>query len=166
MRNAFGKSVHCYCILDRDYHPDVEIEERLQEAATKGVQLHIWRRNEVQMALREYAEQMKDEATDAIADELSRREPKLRAGGASRRARQIVENKRCGERGLIDVVSGKTLLSQMSAWCQNRCGLSLSAVVLAKSLHLGDIDSEVSTVLRSIERLENFSQNCPDRESA
>jgi hypothetical protein len=133
MRNAFGKSVHCYCILDRDYHPDVEIEERLQEAATKGVQLHIWRRkeienyllvpagivrfitqqrpgatirvDEVQMALREYAEQMKDEATDAIADELSRREPKLRAGGASRRARQIVENKRCGERGLIDVVS-------------------------------------------------------------
>ena len=42
LRNAGGASIVCYCILDRDYHPDEKIEKRRAEAAQRGVELHIW----------------------------------------------------------------------------------------------------------------------------
>ncbi len=48
MKNVFGESVHCYCILDRDYHPDEEIEERHRQAGERGVSLHVWNKKELE----------------------------------------------------------------------------------------------------------------------
>lgn len=53
MKNAGGKTITTYCILDRDYHTDEEVEERLREAPKRGVQLHIWSRKEIENYLLE-----------------------------------------------------------------------------------------------------------------
>ena len=48
MRNASGEMITTYCILDRDYHSQEEIEARLREAQERGVQLHIWSKKEIE----------------------------------------------------------------------------------------------------------------------
>jgi hypothetical protein len=47
-RNADGAKITSYCILDRDYFPDDEIAERYGEAQQRGVNLHVWRRKELE----------------------------------------------------------------------------------------------------------------------
>jgi len=47
-KNAGGQRIRAFCILDRDYFPDDEIAERYGEAASWGVELHIWKRKELE----------------------------------------------------------------------------------------------------------------------
>ena len=42
LQNALGENIEVFCILDRDYHTQSEIEERLKKAGELGVNLHIW----------------------------------------------------------------------------------------------------------------------------
>jgi hypothetical protein len=46
--NADGETILSYCILDRDYFPDDEVNERYAEAQQWGVQLRVWRRKELE----------------------------------------------------------------------------------------------------------------------
>jgi AAA domain, putative AbiEii toxin, Type IV TA system/AAA domain len=48
LRNSVGEEVVTYCVLDSDYHASEEIEGRLRDATMKGVELHIWRRKEIE----------------------------------------------------------------------------------------------------------------------
>ena len=48
LKNAGGQSIVVYCILDSDYHTEDEIEKRKQDAEVDGVQLHIWKRKEIE----------------------------------------------------------------------------------------------------------------------
>jgi hypothetical protein len=48
MKNAFGEALTTYCILDRDYHLDGEISARYQQAEDKAIQLHVWKRKEIE----------------------------------------------------------------------------------------------------------------------
>ena len=47
LKNAVGERIVTYCLLDRDYHTDEEIEERIHEASRAGVHLHIWTQKEI-----------------------------------------------------------------------------------------------------------------------
>lgn len=40
-----------YCLLDRDHHTEAEIAGRLEQAAKAGVDLHIWKRKELESYL-------------------------------------------------------------------------------------------------------------------
>jgi predicted ATPase len=48
LQNSGGEQIVPYCILDSDQHTDAEIAERYAAAARAGVQLHIWRRKEIE----------------------------------------------------------------------------------------------------------------------
>lgn len=48
LQNAVGEEILTYCILDADYNTEQEKKRRREEAATKGVQLHIWHRKEIE----------------------------------------------------------------------------------------------------------------------
>ncbi|PWT79779.1 MAG: ATP-dependent endonuclease, partial [Acidobacteria bacterium] len=41
LENAAGEGIVTYCILDSDYHTQQEVDERLQEAKTRNISLHI-----------------------------------------------------------------------------------------------------------------------------
>jgi predicted ATP-dependent endonuclease of OLD family len=48
LQNAMGEDIKVYCVLDSDQHTEEEIEKRYETAKDKGVQLHIWRRKEIE----------------------------------------------------------------------------------------------------------------------
>ena len=48
MKNAFGESLTTYCILDSDYHLEDEVQKRYQQAKDRGMQLHVWKRKELE----------------------------------------------------------------------------------------------------------------------
>ena len=47
LKNSAGDAIRVYCIL-RDYHTDDEVDERLKEARTRAVELHVWGRKELE----------------------------------------------------------------------------------------------------------------------
>ncbi len=46
--NSLKENLIIYCILDSDYHSEIEKNERLEEAKLKGIDLHIWRKKEIE----------------------------------------------------------------------------------------------------------------------
>ncbi len=48
IRNSVSGQVKIYCVLDSDFHTEDEIGRRLNEAKAKKVNLHIWRRKEIE----------------------------------------------------------------------------------------------------------------------
>jgi hypothetical protein len=47
-RNARGDKIRAYAILDRDYFPDDEVDERYEDAKAWSIDLHVWRRKEIE----------------------------------------------------------------------------------------------------------------------
>ena len=48
LRNAGGEEIVTYCFLDSDYHTPSQTKKRKAEARAKRVQLHIWKRKEIE----------------------------------------------------------------------------------------------------------------------
>ncbi|MBI3743043.1 MAG: hypothetical protein HY261_01975 [Chloroflexi bacterium] len=48
LHNAIGQELKVYCFLDSDYHLPEQIEERYVDAKAKNVELHVWRRKEIE----------------------------------------------------------------------------------------------------------------------
>ncbi len=48
LQNYVGGEITTYCILDSDYHTPQQISARYEEANTKGIQLHVWSRKEIE----------------------------------------------------------------------------------------------------------------------
>ena len=48
LRNAADERIRVYCLLDSDYHTPQQITARLAQAADAGVDLHIWKRKEIE----------------------------------------------------------------------------------------------------------------------
>jgi hypothetical protein len=186
MKNAFGESVQCYCIFDRDYHQAQEILVRYEEAKKRKVYLHVWSKKELENFLLEpsvvvrlltkrcsrseitpkdileilisLADDLKDEILDGVAEGLCHLDRKLRAGGANKQARKICESMRSQERGLIDFVSGKRLMGRLSEWCQKELGMTVSPVRLVREFRESEIDDEVKAVIGAIEELRPFPE--------
>jgi hypothetical protein len=47
LRNAAGEDLTVYCLLDSDFFSEEVLESRYTEAASRGLQLHIWRYREL-----------------------------------------------------------------------------------------------------------------------
>jgi len=184
LRNAFGEKVTTYCIFDRDFHSEAEITERYRQAAERGVELHIWKRKEVENYLlnetaiarlisekvsgsgpdpqqvldkmQQIAEGLRDETLDGLATELSMRDRHLGVGGANKEARKILHHREVEDGSLIHVVSGKQVLSGISAWAQKDFHVSINPLGLARALSEDEIPAEVHRVLLAIEQGSHF----------
>jgi len=184
LRNAFGEKVTTYCILDRDFHAESEIEEHYHQAAKRGVELHVWERKELENYLlhsaaisrlitqrvsgdgpspeqvfeimQQIAETLRDETLDGLATEVLARNRGLGAGGANKKARQILRQRETVDGNLIYAVSGKQMLSKISAWAQEEFNVSINSLGLARGLSQDEIPAEVHIVLRNIEGGERF----------
>jgi hypothetical protein len=180
LRNAGGETIRVYCILDRDYHSEGEVEKRAREAAERGVQLHVWARKEIENyllipslitrvinqfalsktttetevrdSLGRLADRLRDETLDALAADLHAFD---RSGGvarANRLARERVDVAWQSADGRLGIVSGKELLSSLSGWSQAAYGVSLSAARLAGSILAAEVPAEVRRVVGAIEK--------------
>ncbi len=184
IQNAFGDRILTYCILDRDYHSDEQIEERAREARTRNVQLHIWMRKElenyllvppaihrvilgrstandspsmeeVHAALLRICDEERSTAVYGTAECLLHRNRGLGVS-AHRVAEQQIAAVWGEERHRLSLVSGKAVLSALSQWSQQRCGVAFGPSAIARQLRPTEIPEEVKLVLEVIEAGEEF----------
>jgi len=180
LKNSVHQSIRCYCVFDSDYHLEEEVAARRAQATDQGVQIHIHsvkeienfliipsliRRTlersvrspkiapseeEIDAEIEHIAEGLRDETIDGFATQFNAYDRKLTAGAASKRAREHVRAKAQGTRGLRGIVSGKTLLSRLSEWSKQICGVSFGVNGLIKLLRRDEVDQELERLVRAI----------------
>jgi len=185
LKNAFNEKLIVYCILDSDYHLESEINERLKKAQNKEIELHIWRKKEIENyfivpeafqriinkrnqinssptvdeiknQLSEIFLSLKENTTDCIANEILLRNKKNGLQDANRKARLSVYTILNKEGSISSIVSGKEVISKMAIWAQNKYKVSFSAAALLQELNKQEIDNEIVSVVNSIEFGEKF----------
>ena len=169
-----------YCVFDRDYHTEEQIQARLSEADKKGIRLKIWGKKELENyllvpsaisrllgklcrgrrnypnedatrnKLDEIAELLKDTVVDGMADEIPRATGKT-ASTAYSLARKVVANGWGSLEGKMAMISGKAALAELNRWSQEEFKISFTNVRLASELRPNEIDSEIRDFLSAIE---------------
>jgi len=184
--NSFKEKLIVYCLLDSDYHSELEINERYEEAKLKSIELHIWHKKEIEnyfiipeafqriiinrsngefspsittinKKLLDIAESLRDDTIDCIANEIFQKNRSLGLQNANREARKYVQNVEESCGNILSIISGKDIISKMSNWSQNKFKVSFSPVALLNEINRTEIGKEVLTVLYSIETNSQFS---------
>lgn len=188
LRNAVGENIKAYCIFDSDYHTPEEMQERYNQSQSKGVELHIWSKKEIEnyliipetlrrfiangvkegrtapktkdieYQLEKIVESQKEIVFDALSNEFYKRD---KAGGvteANRNARKRIDDAWLTKEGRWSIVSGKTIISELSRWSQENFGISFSPLSILKEMRREEIASEVATVITAIERTLSFKE--------
>jgi hypothetical protein len=185
-KNAFGEDVIIYCVLDRDYHTDEEITKRYDEARSKGVELHIWSRKEIESylvfpdailriidsrrarrtepptlevvehALDEVLDSPKDGIFDSIATAIQAQDRSLTTSSVNKKARTKVEEAWRTRAERIAIAPGKTVISRMSEWSQHEFGVSFGPWTIAQEMVALEFDQEVISFLSALERGERL----------
>jgi predicted ATP-dependent endonuclease of OLD family len=185
-KNALGHPIRTYCILDSDFHTSDEIQERLEEARRHQVELHIWSKKEIEnfllipeviqhyiklrkparlktpsvdeikLKLISLSNNLEDSCVDALATEYLSSHRAKGLSSANQYARSKILQHKSSHGHIIDLVSGKTLLSSLSGWSKEEFGVSFSPYNIAHHMSLLDIPIEIRNVLSSIEENEPF----------
>jgi len=178
--NRYGERIRVYALLDHDYYPDDELDERQAEARQADVDLHIWQRKEienyllvpgaiarviasevapgvaaptpgdVEVELDNVVATLRVEVTDCYGTQIQARDRRLAFATARQLAEQVVQAACQSQSGGWAVVSGKTALSRLSAWSQQTFGVSFGAERVARELEPAEIDAEVAGVIQAI----------------
>lgn len=192
LKNAGGEQIVTYCILDSDYHTPDEIQERLADAMTRGVELHIWERKEIENYLLvptaihrfittriragvpspevvtiaekmdEIAQTLRIYAIDQLAEQFYAKNKADGLPKANSRARSIVEPRWKSWDGRLSFVSGKEILSQLSKWSKDCFGVSFSTNGIAKELRAEEMAPELVAVITAVEDGVTFEEALAD----
>lgn len=178
LKNAVDSSILSYCILDSDYHSVEEITLRYKDAKAKQVNLHIWRKKEIENyllvpsallriidrrkrsikavsieiiddKLHDIAEQFKEEVTDNYANKIQHLNTRYQSGTAHKEARKLIAQ--LWKKDKLSIVSGKEMVKRLSEWSQTEYGVSFSANAIAAELTIDEIDDEIKAVVSAIE---------------
>ncbi|MDE2976223.1 MAG: AAA family ATPase [Acidobacteriota bacterium] len=194
IRNSVGSEVTVYCVLDSDFHTDREIAQRLSDAADKGVNLHIWRRKEIENyflvspaiarvingkrkedseevtseeirdRLRSIANAIREKTTDDLAAELDR-ETRGDYHGATNAARLQVQDAFDGSTGGLAIVSGKKVLGQLSEWSKREYGVSLGAANIIRAMKPEEVHPEIRRLVEQIHERKPIPKEAWKREA-
>ena len=181
LRNAGGDEIVPYCIRDSDYHLEADIETRYRDAERNSVELHIWKRKEIEnylvspqivhrflnsriadrktapsidhidAKLDQICDGMKDGVFDQYSEEFIRRTRPKNATDGNRYARQRIDQAWTSLARKVAVVSGKDLISKLSDWTQASFGVAVSVSSLLRSLTRYDLDDEIVGLVAAIE---------------
>jgi len=189
LKNSGGEEITPYCIFDSDYHTGDEIAKRFEQAERHKIQLHIWKKKEIENYLLipeviqriiannipsgnlppdvvdiankvdDIANDLKNDSFDAIANEFQIQD---RSGGvttANRKARQKINDAWKTSEGRFSIVSGKNVISKLSEWSNTNYNVSFSSTGIAKELLPREIPSEVINVITAIEKIHHFGND-------
>ena len=187
LENAGGEGIVNYCILDSDYHTPEEIDERLRDAITRNISLHVWQKKElenyllvpeaihrlihekiaagkatptlyaVKKELKKIVADLLDDTVDSYATCIYVRDRKLAVATANQRAREVVSNRWNNLTERLGVVGGKKAFARVAVWSQKSFGVSLGATGLAVVLKPEEINNEIREVLLALERNKPFT---------
>ncbi len=167
-----------YSLFDCDYHLPDQIDERLRVAKKHKIDLHIWKRKEienyllcssaisrlirnrtdrksspsdaeVQREIDRVTETMKETALDAFAQEHLSVDRSGGVGAANKFARERIKGWRSAETR-SSLVSGKEVISRLSKWAKGAYNVSFGPETIAAELSEQEIPSELSEVVTAI----------------
>jgi hypothetical protein len=184
LKNAGDKKIKTYCILDSDYKTEDEQKEIRKEAERHKLQLHIWSKKEIEnyllvpsaihrfvrrastgkipqietisRRLERICEDQRDAVTDAIATEIQAKDKKYSLAKANKTAREAVKSTWGTLDGKFSLVSGKRVLSELSAWTKKNYGVSFSALAIAHAITTAELHNEIRNVVTRINSAEDF----------
>lgn len=186
LRNSSGDSIQSYAIFDSDFHDPEEVVERYTKADDIGLQLHVWRRKELEnyllvpscihrliinkvdsgkpvpaeddvvAALETVAHELLEQATEECASQYMQRHRGTTVATAMRWSRNYRDRRLAEDDGLVGFVSGKRALSAMSAWSQTSFGVAFGASTVAREIETWEVPEEMTGVLGSISRFLPF----------
>lgn len=156
----------------------------LREAREHNIQLHIWSSKEAENYLivptaierimlshlktssdglliyeindriTQITAELHDETLDAVATDFFTQNRALGLANANRYARERVNAAWKTLSGRLSLVSGKTMLSELSKWGKETYGVSFSSSRIAQELRPVEIDSELIMVVSALENCE------------
>lgn len=182
LQNAMGEHIVVYCILDRDYHTEQEIEERYQKAEDRDISLCIWSQKEIEnyllrpsvvhrYILKQIARRttppsleevedkieslawaMEEAVFDILSNEFLARNRETGSIGSNQYAREFMKPyKQKGS--LLPIVSGKSLLAELSSWSQSEFSVRINSIGLIREFRRSEVHSDIEHVITAIERL-------------
>ena len=187
LKNSFGESIVTYCIFDSDYHTVAEKEERYIDAAKRGVQMHIWKKKEIEnysivpsailrlvtarrplnksapeldmivAKLEEIAETLKEEVEAALITDLHSNNKSDGVSVAYKVGRAYVNECWQDQEKRWSIVSGKAMISSLSAWSKEHYGVSFNSGSIMSQLKPHEVCLELKAVLTAIEQGRLFS---------
>lgn len=176
-----NSEVSTYCILDSDYHTNLEIQKRYDEAQNQGINLHIWSKKEIEnyllidsaitrfinkrsqmqidqsyvrQILNNFCEELKDNIIDDIATELNNIDKSKALKTHISEARSIVNSKWTTLEEKLSIVPGKEFISRISRWSKKNYNVSINRFALAKEVTIEEINDEIKKTVIAIERKE------------
>lgn len=168
--------IETFCILDRDYHSQEEVDKLIQKAEESHLQLHVWERkeienyiltprsifkltnqeeekysefrNELYLQLDALREQTLGCFLDQLQHELKGQNPSTNLGLATKK---LDEHWGTLE-GRLAVCNGKDAISLINRWIRDRYHKSSTRARLFKALNPEDISVEIATVISALIR--------------
>ena len=180
LKNAAGQKILSYCILDRDYKVEDEIEEIKKSSKKDDLMLHFWSKKEIENYLivptaihrvihrrrsgssnapqigtienqiDRISEELRDKITDSIANSVFLRNRGSGLTKANQIARGIVQTAWKSREGRSIVLPGKEVFSRLSKWSQSRYGVSFSPISVVREMSVEEIHAELKHVIESI----------------
>lgn len=180
LSNAGGEAIKPYCILDRDYHLDDDIVTRYRQAHEMSVQLHIWKKKElenylilpnvieriiranaradtvlpsigdIEAEIDRIALSERDNIVDAISTELWAKE-RGKIAHANRKARDLLNQDWGTAAGRLSRISGKVLLRELSKWATAGWRVPFGIRHILDELRPEEVAVELREVLSAIQ---------------
>lgn len=168
--------IKCYCLFDSDYHTQESIKAREDEAVEHHVNLHIWKRKEIenyaiepkvilryiqrnkrkgqitelilQDKINQLVANLREKFIEDVAEEFRMENNKLAISTAMAKARERTKSllNACP----LSVLPGKKMLKELSRWSKEKFGVSFNALNLVKTFHVDEIPGEISDVINTI----------------
>ena len=164
--------VELFCISNSGFHTIKEIQEREEDASSRGINLHVWTKNEIDNyaininvicryleAVSRTGEVNKITIIEKIKEILSSYYKKI-------------EKAVCGEDGKtkdnevyfrldepLNIISGKAFFKTLSTWTYKEFGVRISARKIVPYFSENEIPQEIKDVIESLMKGEKFKQS-------
>ena len=166
-------SVELFCISNSGYHTMDEIQERNKDANSRGINLHVWSKNEIDNyaininvicryleAVSQIGNVNKQSIITKIQEILSSNykkiEKKVKDVGNDEKNASIDEiNYRLDEP--LNIISGKAFFKVLSAWTRKEYGVGIGARQIVPYFLPSEVPSEIRTVIDALMKGKNFS---------
>ncbi len=167
-------TIECYCILDSDYFPEEQIQEKYEAAEQNYLKLHVWSKKEIENYLlvpnvlfritkkcEEYRstfmkelEDMADEFSDEVFDQYGEHIRKHKSGiehsTANKVARDFMDKNWTSLENKLSLISGKSFIKKLNQWYKDKFRVGCSITKIINNFLPEDIDEEMKKVIHSL----------------
>lgn len=166
--------IKCYCIVDRDYYPQEELDKIQDRANAGGLNLHIWKRKELEnyfiipKALFRITGLSNDEYDDFIrkfdllldskkedivykySDQINRYNRSWEFSTCHKKAKEHVEQRWTTLESKIALVPGKEFIKEINTWMKDEYKKSCSLEKICSSIKAEEVDAEMCQVIDTL----------------